>query len=65
MNLDAGDSRCHGRSFASFFFAGEKELMTQIASVNGSYYHGLAFASHSVCPSKHAGTIEVLLIKCW
>ena len=59
MSLDAGDSRCHG------FFDGEKERMTQKASVNGSYNHGLAFTSHSVCFSKHACTIEILLIKCW
>ena len=38
MNLGAGDSRCHGRSFSME----EKERMTQIASVNGSYNHGLA-----------------------
>ena len=25
----------------------------------------LAFASHSICLSKHACTIEILLIKCW
>ena len=31
------------------FFDGEKERMTQKASVSGSYNHGLAFASHSVC----------------
>ena len=43
----------------------EKERMTQIASINGSYNHGVAFASHSVCFSKHACAIEVLLIKCW
>ena len=51
MNLDAGDSRCHGRSFSPFFDA-EKELVTQIASVNGSYNHGLAFASHSALSLK-------------
>ena len=39
--------------------------MTQKTSVNCSYNHGLAFASHSVCFSKHAYTIEILLIKCW
>ena len=39
--------------------------MTQKASVNVSYNHGLAFASHSVCFSKHACSIEILLIKCW
>ena len=61
MNLDAGDSRCHDRSFND----GEKERMTQLTSVNGSYNHGLAFASHSLCFSKHACAIEVLLIKCW
>ena len=48
-----------------FFFDGEKERMTQKASVNGSYNHGLAFASHSVCFSKHACAIEILLRKCW
>ena len=48
-----------------FFFDGEKERMIQKASVNGSYNHWLAFASHSVCFSKHACTIEILLIKCW
>ena len=48
-----------------FFFDGEKERMTQKASVNGSYNHGLALASHSVCFSKHARAIEILLIKCW
>ena len=37
--------------------------MAPKASVNGSYNHGLAFASHSVCFSKHACTIEVLLYK--
>ena len=36
--------------------------MTLIASVNGSDNHGLAFASHSVCFSQHACTIEVLLL---
>ena len=46
-------------------FRGEKERMTQKASVNGSYNHGLAFAFHSVCFSKHACAIEVLLIRCW
>ena len=61
MSLDAGDSRCHGCSF----FDGEKEWMTQKASVNCSYDHGLAFASHSVCFSKHACTIEILFVKCW
>ena len=44
---------------------GEKERMTQKASANGSYSHGLAFVSRSVCFSKHACTIEILLIKCW
>ena len=48
-----------------FFFDGEKERMTQKASVNGSYNHGLAFASHTVCFPKHACAIEILLIKCW
>ena len=61
MSLDAGDSRCHGRSF----FRGDKERMIQKESVSGSYNHGSAFASHSVCFSKHACTIEILLIKCW
>ena len=60
MSLDTGDSRCHGRSFSM-----GKKRMTQKASVNGSYNHGLAFASHSICFSKHACTIEILLIKCW
>ena len=58
MSLDAGDSRCHGS-----FFDGEKERMTQKASVNGSYNLGLAFASHSACFSKHACTIENLACK--
>ena len=48
-----------------FFFDGEKEQMIQEASVNGSYNHELAFASHSVCFSKHACTIEILLVQCW
>ena len=48
-----------------FFFDGEKERMTQKASVNGSYNHGLAFASHSVCFLQHAGIIEILLLKYW
>ena len=48
-----------------FFFDGGKERMIQKASVNGSYNHGLAFASHSVCFSKHACTIEILPIECW
>ena len=61
MNSDASDSRCHGRSF----FHGEKEQMIQKASVNGSYNHGLAFASHSVCFSKHTCAIEILFVKCW
>ena len=37
MSLDAGDSRCHRSSFD-----GEKERMTQKASVNGSYNYELA-----------------------
>ena len=37
--------------------------MIQKASVNGSYNHGLAFASHSACFSKHACTFETLLVK--
>ena len=48
-----------------FFFDGAKEPMTQKAPVNGSYNHGLAFASHSFCLPEHACTIEILLIKCW
>ena len=52
MSLDAGDWR--QPLPWPFFFDGEKERMTQKASVNGYYNHGLAFASHSVCLSKHA-----------
>ena len=44
-----------------FFIDGEKERMTQKTSVNGSYNHGFAFASHSICFSKHACAIEILL----
>ena len=39
--------------------------MSQKASVNGSYNHGLVFASHKVCFAKHVCTIEILHIKCW
>ena len=46
-----------------FFFDGEKERMTQKASVNGSYSHGLAFAFHSIAFSKHACTIQILFTK--
>ena len=46
-------------------FDGEKEQMTQKTSVNGCYNHVLAFASHSVCFSKNACTIEILLMKFW
>ena len=60
MSLDAGDSRCRG-----LLFRWKKERMTQKAFVNGSYNHRLAFASQSVCLSKHARTIEILLEKCW
>ena len=63
MSSDAGDSRCHKPW--PFFFHGDKEQMIQKASVNGSYNHGLAFASRSVCFSKHACTVEILLVKCW
>ena len=45
MSLEAGDRRCHGRSF----FDGAKERMTQKASVSGSHNHGLAV---SVCFSQ-------------
>ena len=47
-----------------FFFDREKELMTQKASSNGSYNHGLVFASHSIFP-QHACAIKILLIKYW
>ena len=54
-----------GRWRQPFSLDGEKEQMTQKASVNGSYNHGLAFASNSACFSKHARTIDILLIICW
>ena len=35
MSVDTGDGRCHSR-----FFDGEKQRMTQKATVNGSCNHG-------------------------
>ena len=63
MSSDAANSRC--QKPWPFFFRGDEEQMIQKASANGSYNHGLAFASHSVCFSKHACNIEIFLVKCW